>query len=87
MNGPVVLGLILKTLFSSLAYDVERPTKTGPVGGRWIQVLGTMIEEYRGIPYAQPPVGELRFKPPVPAELCTRHYPPARVSIVPMLNR
>lgn len=68
MNGPVVLGLILKTLFSSLAYDVERPTKTGPVGGRWIQVLGTMIEEYRGIPYAQPPVGELRFKPPVPAE-------------------
>lgn len=68
MNGPVVLGLILKTLFSSLAYDVERPTKLGPVGGRRIQVLGTTIEEYRGIPYAEPPVGELRFKPPVPAQ-------------------
>lgn len=68
MNGPVVLGLILRTLFSSMAYDVERPTKLGPVGGRKLEVLGTTIEEYRGIPYAEPPVGELRFKPPVPAK-------------------
>lgn len=67
MNGPVVLGLILKALFS-VAYDVERTTKLGPVGGRNIEVLGKTVEEYRGIPYAKPPVGELRFKPPVQAE-------------------
>lgn len=66
-NGPVVLGLILKALFS-IAYDVERPTKLGPVGGRSVEVLGRSVEEYRGIPYAKPPVGELRFKPPVQAE-------------------
>ncbi|KAK8763370.1 hypothetical protein V5799_034021 [Amblyomma americanum] len=67
MNGPVVLGLIMRALFS-IPYDVERPTKLGPVGGRIVHVLGQPIEEYRGIPYAEPPVRELRFKPPVPAK-------------------
>ncbi|KAM7290688.1 acetylcholinesterase-like [Ixodes scapularis] len=43
-----------------------RGTKQGKVKGTRVQVLGRSIEVYKGIPYAEPPVGELRFKPPVP---------------------
>ncbi|KAK8781042.1 hypothetical protein V5799_017617 [Amblyomma americanum] len=67
MISPVFLALAFKALFCS-AYDVQRTTNLGPLGGRKIEILGSTIEEYRGIPYAQPPVGKLRFKPPVPAK-------------------
>ncbi|XP_042145552.1 acetylcholinesterase-like [Ixodes scapularis] len=43
-----------------------RGTKQGKVKGTRVQVLGRTVEVYKGIPYAEPPVGELRFKPPVP---------------------
>lgn len=49
-------------------YDVIRETKQGLVSGRALHVLGTTVEEYKCIPYAMPPTGELRFKPPLPAE-------------------
>ncbi|XP_077494287.1 acetylcholinesterase-like [Amblyomma americanum] len=67
MISPVFLALAFKALFCS-AYDVQRTTNLGPLRGRKIEILGSTIEEYRGIPYAQPPVGKLRFKPPVPAK-------------------
>uniref|UniRef100_G3MSH9 Carboxylic ester hydrolase n=1 Tax=Amblyomma maculatum TaxID=34609 RepID=G3MSH9_AMBMU len=66
MKKPVVVIILLKA-FICAAYDVVRNTGHGPVGGRKIEILGTTVEEFRGIPYAEPPVGELRFKPPVPA--------------------
>ncbi|XP_077494885.1 acetylcholinesterase-like [Amblyomma americanum] len=67
MKRVVVVAILLKALLCA-AYDVQRTTDLGPVGGRKIEILGTTIEEYRGIPFAEPPNGELRFKPPVPAK-------------------
>ncbi|KAH7933833.1 hypothetical protein HPB49_017882 [Dermacentor silvarum] len=42
-----------------------RPRK-GMVRGNVVRALGKTIEEYRAIPFAEPPVGRLRFRPPLP---------------------
>lgn len=39
-------------------------TTSGPVEGHAASVVSD-VSEYLGIPYAQPPVGRLRFQPPV----------------------
>jgi len=39
---------------------------TGYVSGTMIGEVGKEVRIYRGIPYAAPPVGELRWKPPQP---------------------
>ncbi|XP_045540267.1 esterase E4 [Papilio machaon] len=42
-------------------------TPSGPIRGSMMQTRrGRDFEAYRGIRYAEPPVGELRFQPPVP---------------------
>jgi para-nitrobenzyl esterase len=43
-------------------------TKAGPVVGDIVDQMGTPVNIFRGIPYAAPPVGNLRFKPPAPVE-------------------
>ncbi|CAN7936944.1 unnamed protein product [Ixodes hexagonus] len=48
------------------ANNVERQTKLGKLRGNLLQVLGNVVEEYVGIPYAEPPIGDLRFKEPLP---------------------
>jgi len=44
-------------------------TDKGYVSGTIIGELGKEVSVYRGIPFAAPPVGNLRWKPPQPAEL------------------
>ena len=44
-------------------------TESGAVVGKIEAVAhGETVYEYLGIPYAEPPVGELRFAPPKPAK-------------------
>ncbi|KAH6871540.1 carboxylesterase [Thelonectria olida] len=40
-------------------------TSSGPVQGHAASNAGE-VSEYLGIPYAKPPIGELRFQPPIP---------------------
>ena len=40
---------------------------TGYISGTLIGDVDNTIRVYRGIPYAAPPVGDLRWKPPQPA--------------------
>ena len=43
-------------------------TTSGSVKGQTLLVLNKTIEQYLGIPYAEPPVGRLRFAKPKPLE-------------------
>ena len=57
--------LILLVVLSGCAttQKIVVATDRGPLVGR----VGAGLREFRGIPYAAPPVGELRWKPPVAA--------------------
>src|SRR5882724_2981283 len=43
---------------------VDVKTSSGVVRGQTIQVLNTSIDQFLNIPYAEPPIGELRFDKP-----------------------
>ena len=43
----------------------------GPIEGRTASVAGVALDEFQGIPYAAPPLGELRWKPPQPVAAWT----------------
>ncbi|KAH7932690.1 hypothetical protein HPB49_001142 [Dermacentor silvarum] len=64
----VLIPLLLAGVLSAMAQDmhVERETTEGTVRGKLVHALGKSVEEYRGIPFAEPPVGNLRFLPPQP---------------------
>ncbi|GAB1603548.1 cholinesterase 1-like [Argonauta hians] len=47
---------------------IVRSTTSGTIHGSRISVLNTDIDVFLGIPYAKPPVGDLRFRRPEPVE-------------------
>ena len=54
------------TLFSSVSNQAPQiQTKNGPVRGIITEFRGIQVLNYRGIPYARPPVGKYRFLPPM----------------------
>lgn len=54
---------------SHLEYTSVIETGSGPVQGRVYHTAnGREVDGFLGIPYAKPPVGERRFKRPVPIE-------------------
>lgn len=48
--------------------DLLITTKSGRVKGKMLPVLDGEVRAFLGIPYGKPPVGNLRFRPPQPAD-------------------
>ncbi|XP_037563296.1 acetylcholinesterase-like [Dermacentor silvarum] len=73
ISGAKLCRCVLLLLWCTSAHggDVERVTSLGTVSGRKLNLLNTIVEEYIGIPYAEPPLGELRFRPPLPSRQWT----------------
>jgi len=46
--------------------DLTVTTLSGKVQGMQLSVLGSDVRAFLGVPYAKPPIGELRFRPPQP---------------------
>ena len=68
-----MLGLLLLGILCFVHGDENAPvveTKVGTIIGRYhhVEVFGKQltVERYLGIPYAEPPVGDLRFRKPIP---------------------
>ena len=53
---------------SSHGRDLVVKTNYGRVRGMRENVNGKYVDSFLGIPFAKPPVGDLRFKHPIPAE-------------------
>lgn len=66
MKLPITLAFLCLILGWCDGQDeVVRETRQGRVRGRRQTVLNVTVEVYKGIPFAEPPVGNLRFRPPV----------------------
>ena len=59
----VLVTMLLTSLTMFAATPLEIKTRSGKVEGK----LAGPVRVFLGIPYAAPPVGDLRWKPPVPA--------------------
>lgn len=60
----IFLSLIALVFHGSNAILVN--TTSGNVRGNTLSVLNRTVNEFLGIPYAEPPVGDLRFGRPQP---------------------
>ncbi|KAJ2949163.1 hypothetical protein O0L34_g6104 [Tuta absoluta] len=62
----VLFYLLLISITSVSADKTLVQTNTGPIKGTYIDSFGVKYFAFQGIPYAEKPIGDLRFKPPVP---------------------
>lgn len=62
------------TAYKITKYDPLVKTKSGLVRGYRQDVFGRSIDAFLGVPFAEPPVGVLRFKPPVPTKPWFREF-------------
>lgn len=58
-------ALLIIAEWSDPEDEAFRYTKRGRVIGKMLRVLNVPVETYWGIPFAEAPIGNLRFKPPV----------------------
>nr|UXX52857.1 carboxylesterase 1 [Pardosa astrigera] len=62
----LVLLFVWNTNSQFFRNDIQ--TTSGPIRGTRVYFAGRTLKQYLGIPYAKPPVGQLRFKKPEPVE-------------------
>jgi para-nitrobenzyl esterase len=62
---PVALATLLVTLLTGETMALTADLPTGSIRGMWAD-REAGIRAFLGVPYARPPVGPLRFRPPVP---------------------
>ncbi|CAG2118674.1 unnamed protein product, partial [Medioppia subpectinata] len=63
-SSVIIMYLIVCCVCDSNSIDVN--TSSGSVRGQTLHVLNRSIHQFLNIPYAEPPLGPLRFAPPVP---------------------
>ena len=68
VSSAIVLLLLINTIDGNEQKVTVHTTSGKLVGRVETPVDGIKIHAYRGIPYAKPPVGELRFRRPLPIE-------------------
>ena len=57
---------LLLLVFIEYSVCVDVNTTSGVVRGLTVNALNTSVDQFLNIPYAEPPVGSLRFAKPVP---------------------
>ncbi len=62
----LIKQIICNEFIASIGNDVK--TTSGVIRGKTIKYENQTIDEYLGIPYAEPPIGKLRFTKPKPLE-------------------
>ena len=63
-NMLTVILILFSVLVGFDGYQVR--TSSGTVRGKTIEVLNSSVTQFLNIPYAEPPVGRLRFSKPLP---------------------
>ena len=62
----IILSFILFNIKFLVCNGVDVKTSSGLIRGNTIEVLNQNVNEFLGIPYAEPPIGDLRFAKPKP---------------------
>ena len=61
-----IIIILLQSFNLIVCIDVN--TSSGLVRGHAIEVLNQSVNEFLGIPFAEPPIGDLRFAKPKPID-------------------
>ena len=61
-------GVIVFVCLNQILCNVEVKTSSGVVSGQTVRVLNQNINQFLSIPFAEPPVGSLRFAKPKPLQ-------------------
>jgi hypothetical protein len=72
----ILLILAFDFTFGFESNDVKVNTSSGLVQGNRVTLLNRTINQFLGIPFAEPPIGRLRFAKPLPLNK------PSKVSIL-----
>ncbi|CAG2117706.1 unnamed protein product [Medioppia subpectinata] len=66
INTQFILNVLLIASVINYGQSIDVNTTSGAVRGQTLRVLNREIHQFLGIPFAEPPVGALRFARPVP---------------------